>query len=484
MSSSLWNQVSNIAIRVLLILGLAFVTYVMYWAINAQVAPKWMGFGPYRKDPNLEPAKTLWDWLDLMLAPFLVSLAVAFSARWLNRQERKTNLEIAADNRHQAMLEKYLEFMTYLMEGTNDQMDDADPGKMKRTVARVRTLTVLRGLDPKRRAQVLLFLNDAGLISGKKPIVELARADLTHLDIVDSPYTQRWTWYPTGEGQETKKGYLVGASLNSIDFRWSKLNDAILDETDLTNAVLAHVDLRRSHMHRARLYGASLKRADLRDAKLTECYAPEADFREAKLIRVSFQGSMLRQAWFDGADLRKVNLTNTDLRGAYLRRANLRRLVVKNVDMTGADLSGADLRRADLRACQMSAAKLVGTNLRNASLQNVSFCFYRIPEGMPGDTKDRSADFTDANLVGADLSGANLVEVDLSGANLRRANLSNALLAAAQFTNTDLRGANLRGARLTANDDDLALKADQAVSLLNGARLKGAILPDGTVWRG
>jgi hypothetical protein len=115
-------------------------------------------------------------------------------------------------------------------------------------------------------------------------------------------------------------------------------------------------------------------------------------------------------------------LINADLFNANLSMANLSGAILINARLTIADLKGADLREADLS----------GTDLEDALLESAVLW----------DTI-----LTNGNLWGADLSGA-----DLKDALLLDVNLTNAIIS----------------------DSQLA----QAISL------KGATMPDGTIYDG
>jgi uncharacterized protein YjbI with pentapeptide repeats len=92
------------------------------------------------------------------------------------------------------------------------------------------------------------------------------------------------------------------------------------------------------------------------------------------------------------------------------------------------------------------------------------------------------------HLEDADLCEANLEDTNLSKASLRRANLSMANLAGSDLSWADLRDADLSQADLQGADLVKAnLEGVRNLSdgqLASAARLRGAILPDGTVYDG
>lgn len=92
---------------------------------------------------------------------------------------------------------------------------------------------------------------------------------------------------------------------------------------------------------------------DLRRSRLDDAILRNTQFRATNL-----HSSSLHRADLSFADLRSANLDRSQLDGAVLRGANL-----AGTSLIGADLSGADLRHADLRGARLSGADLAGARL-------------------------------------------------------------------------------------------------------------------------
>jgi curved DNA-binding protein CbpA len=120
-------------------------------------------------------------------------------------------------------------------------------------------------------------------------------------------------------------------------------------------------------------------------------------------------------------------------------------------DLSDADFHGRDLSEKDLSNRNMRRSNLSQANLSDAFLHRINL------EG--------------ANLEGANLFRANLLEANLNGANLRDVNL-----IGADLSGCDLRGADLTGAKV-GFDGRVMVK-------MTGARLLGAIMPNGKVYEG
>jgi uncharacterized protein YjbI with pentapeptide repeats len=280
--------------------------------------------------------KSLWDWLQLLIIPVVLAIA----GFWLNqmqksREEKVTEQrteserkaaqqraeierEIALDNQQEIALQSYLDRMSesILKEG----LYNSKPLEKIRKIARVRTLTILRSLDPARKANVLLFLYELGLI---------------HKDIHDGVIS------------------LEGADFSQMDLSIANLHDDPLEgptrvSTRWMRMHSFYVDLQKVKLSRVNLKGAKLSGTDLKDADLSEAYLSKADLQGADL-----EGANLHQARLRYAILQDAILTNADLSGAYLRY-----VVLKNAKLEGANLSGADLRNANLEGATLTTEQL------------------------------------------------------------------------------------------------------------------------------
>lgn len=148
------------------------------------------GFGEYVPDPAVKPdpvrAKTLWDWMDLLLVPLLLALGAWLlnpSARAREHEAEERRIEeqrwIELDRSRGAALQTYLDRMTELI---TDGLLESKPDEAKRSIARARTVTMLRQLDGQRRDLLLRFLREAGLME-KEAVATLQRADLSKADL-------------------------------------------------------------------------------------------------------------------------------------------------------------------------------------------------------------------------------------------------------------------------------------------------------------
>lgn len=270
-------------------------------------------------------AKTLWDWMQLLLIPLGLAGAVLLWTRFqqeTGRQRAALRHEIATDNQREAAFQDYINRMTELL--IKEKLSKFSPEEV-RSIARVRTLTLLRGLDPKRKGLVFLFLKDSGLVD-REAVVDLCGADFSQASL---PHA-RLGRVNLGEAN-LSKAYLCAANLST----------AYLGEVNLSGA-----DLSWANLNQADLFGANLSGADLTRANLSG----------ARLNGANLTGCRLNGADLSGADLSGVKLYVGDLAGANLRGAKL----------GGAELVGADLTEADLSQADLSGTQVTRTNLEKA----------------------------------------------------------------------------------------------------------------------
>jgi hypothetical protein len=183
-------------ISVIVVIGsAAYLRFIYGWGWA-----NWTGFNEYT-DPKGEyqRAKTLWDWMDLLVVP----IVLATGAWWLTKSDNRIEREIATDRQQQTTLEAYFDQMTSLL--LNSDLRRSEKGAEVRSIARSRTLTVLRVLDPARRSLVLMFLKESNLINKDNVIVDLRQADLS--GVTFEPGFQG-AWDDSGWGFDLSNAYL------------------------------------------------------------------------------------------------------------------------------------------------------------------------------------------------------------------------------------------------------------------------------------
>lgn len=225
--------------------------------------------------------------MDLILVPAVLAAGAAVFT-WLTdkrrqeAEERRAKAELDAqekraqcdrdieqDRSRETVLQSYLDRMTDLIDG----LRESEPDDAKRSIARARTLTVLRQLDGERKGLLLQFLNCSGLIGEaiegeekpKEGIVDLTRADLSEADS-----TGAWLHGADLSEANLQGANLCGANLCSAELRWANLSWA-----ELTGAYLEGANLCRANLEGAYLEGADLKKAKVTDEQLAQAKSLE-----------------------------------------------------------------------------------------------------------------------------------------------------------------------------------------------------------------
>jgi uncharacterized protein YjbI with pentapeptide repeats len=322
---SRWQQIKIHPVRIVLIALLAVVMVLIILSILGYIFDwDWTGLGPYTSPPhtsnsNFQRGKTLWDWMQLLIIPavlavagYVINLTIsrseqeatkqrAQSEREATEKRAETEREIALDNQREAALQEYIDKMSELL--LHEKLCESQPESEVRTIARVRTLTVLPRLDGKRKGSVLQFLHKSNLTVKDKSFIDLDNADLIEANLEFANY--------------------IYADLKGVNFREANVRYAQLVEADLSSASLGYVDLSFAFLlgiilNKAVMRGTKLRGAAMQGAKLIEAVLIEADLSHAILLDTDFSNAHL-----ENADLSNAELERADLSGAYLQFAKI-----------------------------------------------------------------------------------------------------------------------------------------------------------------
>lgn len=280
------------------------------------------------------PARTAWDWLQLLIVPFVLALA-AFG---LNLAQSDRDRRAADDRAREDTLRTYIQQMSDLITDHGlrtkprvQRLDD--PPTSAQVLARTLTLAALRQLDPVRRGLVVQFLAESDLImvspkptrNPEVPKVILARADL--------------------------RGVVMPRLRGRVDLPDERPADLPEEPPPRLSgrrvAVFELADLRDADFHGLFLDGAIFNSADLRGANFTDAFINGADFSLACLSGARF-----------------INA-----------RAGTKSAVVPSrparfygTEGQGVDFTGADLTDVDLSSSQLTQVKIVGADGRRANI--------------------------------------------------------------------------------------------------------------------
>lgn len=215
--------------------------------------------------------KTFWDFLELLIVP----AALAIGVYWLNRAQRKRELQIENQRAQDEALQAYIDSIEKLL--LDKELRSSAEDSELRLLARARTLTVLPRLDGNRKGSVLQFLYELGLIGNlqTKPIVRLNGANFEGIvpqvtvvlgdplpisrSIEGSKQTGTSQTVHRGKGANLRGAFLEEVNLRKANLENARLNDANLAFTDLSESNLTGASLEGANMAVYNLDGAILK---------------------------------------------------------------------------------------------------------------------------------------------------------------------------------------------------------------------------------
>ena len=102
--------------------------------------------------------KKFWDWMDLLLVPFLLFIATAYLSSQADKRQHEANDE----RERQEILQNYVGQITKII----SEQEELHP--IDHQMIRVYTHTAVRELNPERKGQLITFLKDAELITKNK----------------------------------------------------------------------------------------------------------------------------------------------------------------------------------------------------------------------------------------------------------------------------------------------------------------------------
>jgi uncharacterized protein YjbI with pentapeptide repeats len=200
--------------------------------------PRWTGFR----------GKTAWDWLQLLIVPLVLALVGLWLTTATQNQQQQSIEERRAEAQRQieeqraqdAALQDYLGKMKELL--LDGHLRSSGSDSSVRAVANVQTLVVLEQLNGRRESSVLRLLNDAHLIEGNAPIIDLYSARLNG-------------------------AVLGGMDLSGTSLSGADLPKANLEDANLSGAKLEDVNFSGANLKNANLSDANLSSADLSSAE-------------------------------------------------------------------------------------------------------------------------------------------------------------------------------------------------------------------------
>jgi len=249
--------------------------------------------------------KTIWDWLQLLIVPVILSLITVGFTWQQNRQQQEiedkrtqSDQEIQEQRAQDGALQAYLDKMSELM--LQKSLLNSEVGDTAFTLAQARTTTVIERFDAKHNQSVTRFLTDAGLTGADEGPSLLAGTVLRGAELANTSL----------QGANFVKQQQEGSDQSTMPIH------VMSDPEDLVSTPSGvQVDV-ATILSGADLRGAGLQGANLAGCQLTDTILRNAALQDAELSNALLQGADLRGATLFGANLSGADLKNTDLKGA------------------------------------------------------------------------------------------------------------------------------------------------------------------------
>ncbi len=248
----------NIIIAILVAIGLGYIAYLAFLT----EPPEWTGFGKSVKSTTVEPAKTLFDWLKLLIIP----LSLALLGWTYKEAEKSKSKSVEKERSRNQSLISFFDVITDLL---HNHGLGGTPTVQARAMAKTRINMTLSQLDGSRKGQVLQFLYESDLID-VNPKLRLLGANfnnsiLDNIVLGDSEI----------RGAFFKNASLKNANLNGMVLNSSNLEKANLSESQVDNVDLSYTNLKKSKLKNMDLtsvdfFGADLTKADLRGSNIKQ----------------------------------------------------------------------------------------------------------------------------------------------------------------------------------------------------------------------
>jgi len=215
------------------------------------------------------PSKTLYDWMQLLIIPFVIAVAGYVINITISRGEQeatiqrdKTERDIALERQHEATLKEYHDKMSELL--LHENLRNSSKGDEVRNIANIWTALTLSRVDVIRKYDLVAFLSTSKLIEADN-IVDLEGCYLDEVDFSDSNE--------------------IGLNLSGAIMTKANLSNSNFTNFNLSNADLTDANLSNTNFTNTNLSNADLTDADLTDADLTNVKVTPEQLAKAKSLK-------------------------------------------------------------------------------------------------------------------------------------------------------------------------------------------------------
>lgn len=223
---------------------------------------------------QLQPAKTLWDWMQLLLVPtllvigaFTLNLTITRNEQKIARKRFKLEHKIAINTQQENLLHVYLDRITELL--LHEDLRKSAIGAEVRNIARAQTITAISRLTGDLQRNLLHFLREAGLIKNgiESSIISLEGVEITKTVILSLN--------------------LKNSNLKGLDISKSTLLGPDFSNSNLDGASFYSCDLREGNFFKASVVHGYLSYCSLVNADLSEANLPEVRLAHSDLLKAN-----------------------------------------------------------------------------------------------------------------------------------------------------------------------------------------------------
>jgi uncharacterized protein YjbI with pentapeptide repeats len=296
----------------------------------------------------------------------------------ISKKNQDVQNKIAANRYQDGTFKDYIKEIGDLMKENNGSLTS---NRLTATLARVKTLNVLRQLDEPRQTHVIHFLFEARQFTNADGFVplDISTVELTNIDFRN-----------LSRSSIIEKISLAGVSLRNCGFG---------EKTQIE-----HVNFTSTHFDHVNFSFNWLKRVDFSFANFLNL-----KFSFTKFKTVDFSSATIRSTNFSSSVFTNVNFSSTRLKTVGFFFANLH-----NASFSAGNIMDVDFSYATIWNTNFSSTLLANVNFRSASLVNINFSFALFDTITFSLATFNRVNFSTAKIIGANFSTAKLNDVNFS----------------------------------------------------------------------
>lgn len=347
--------------------------------------------------------------------------------REMSEKQRKHEFDIQIQQYRNTLLVEYIKEIGQMLEHNQGSLTN---NTITATLARVKTLTILRQLDTYGKIQIIQFLYEAGQLNANNKPLDLSTADLNNMNMNNS-ISELPMHRLCLAGAYLRHSSFAGRDLTSANFHGAYLNEVNFGHAILKNVNFSYTILTKASFLRSNLVNSDFSHANIIEADLTQAMIDHANFSHSN-------GDLLKCNKCTGIHTNFIhvnfpNATFTVSDYSYIRPMYINLFIFA---FKQARLSKVNFSNANISYTSFYRANIASSTFFNAHAKMVKMHFIESEQIDFSNTRCISANFQYANLFAANFSGSNVLKttftniyaitsINFTGANLRMAIFSN-----------------------------------------------------------